>query len=58
MSKLLTVHYTPHQQDYARVLRLFNWQRTSTKISLVFLTIAFAIGLVCYYYEGTTIDIV
>jgi len=49
MSKLLTAQYTPLQQDFTLVLRLFIWQRTSTKISLV----SFAI-----LYEGTTIDIV
>jgi hypothetical protein len=52
MSKLLTVHYTPQKQDYARVLRLFNWQRTSTKISLVFLTFAFALVLFALVMKG------
>jgi hypothetical protein len=52
MSKLLTVHYTPQKQDYARVLRLFNWQRTSTKISLVLLSIAFALVLFALLMKG------
>jgi hypothetical protein len=40
MRQSLTLHYTPNQQDYASVLRIFNWRRTSTKISLAFLALA------------------
>jgi hypothetical protein len=46
MSQSVTLRFTPNQQDYAKVLRLFFWQRTGTKVSLVFLAIAF--GLICY----------
>ena len=46
MNQSVTLHYTPTQQDYARVLRLFFWNRTSTKVSLVALAIAF--GLILY----------
>jgi hypothetical protein len=52
MSKLLTIRYTPLQQDYARVLRIFNWQRISTKVSLVFLTIAFGLVLFAIIMKG------
>jgi hypothetical protein len=52
MGKLLTVRYTPHLQDFARALRLFNWQRTSTKAILVFLTIAFGLVLVATIMKG------
>ncbi len=46
MSEPLVIQFTPTQQDYAKVLRLFFFQRTSTKVSLGFLVIAF--GLICY----------
>ena len=46
MSQSLTLQYTPNQQDYSTVLRLFYWQRTSTKVSLVFLIVAFGLVLV------------
>ena len=46
MGQSLTLHYTPNQKDYASVLRLFFWDRTSTKLSLIALIIAF--GLVLY----------
>jgi hypothetical protein len=46
MSQSITVRFTPNQQDYAKVLRLFFWQRTGTRVSLIFLAIAF--GLICY----------
>lgn len=45
MGPSLTLYYTPNQQDYASVLRLFNLRRASTKVSLVFLVIAFALVL-------------
>jgi hypothetical protein len=46
MSQPITLRFTPNQQDYAKVLRLFFWQRTGTRASLIFLAIAF--GLICY----------
>lgn len=46
MSQSVTLRFTPNQQDYARVLRLFFWQRTGTRVSLIFLAVAF--GLICY----------
>jgi len=46
MSQSVTLRFTPNQQDYAKVLRLFFWQRTVTRVSLLFLAIAF--GLICY----------
>ncbi len=46
MSTPVTLHFTPHKQDYTKVLRLFFFMRTSTLVSLGFLVIAF--GLICY----------
>jgi hypothetical protein len=46
MSQPINLSFTPNQKDYARVLRLFLWQRTLTRVSLVVLAIAF--GLICY----------
>jgi hypothetical protein len=46
MSQSITLRFTPNQQDYAKVLRLFFWQRTGTRVSLIFLAVAF--GLICY----------
>ncbi len=46
MTVPVILHFTPNQQDYAKVLRLFFIQRTSTRISLSFLAVAFA--LICY----------
>lgn len=46
MSQSITMRFTPNRQDYAKVLRLFFWQRTGTRVSLIFLAIAF--GLICY----------
>lgn len=48
----LTLHYTPSQKDYATVLRLFNWRRTSTKVSLVFLTLVFGLVLFAILSNG------
>jgi Ca2+/Na+ antiporter len=45
MSKTITVRYTPNQHDYATVLRYFIWQRTSTRVSLLFLLVAFGLVL-------------
>jgi hypothetical protein len=46
MSQSLTLRYTPIEQDYAKVLRLFFLQRTGTRISLALLVIAF--GLIIF----------
>jgi len=46
MSQSVTLRFTPNEQDYAKVLRLFFWQRTGTRVSLIFLLIAFV--LICY----------
>ena len=46
MTTPVILHFTPNQQDYAKVLRLFFIQRTSTRISLGFLAVAFV--LICY----------
>ena len=46
MGKSISLRYTPTQKDYAAVLRLFFWQRTGTKVSLVLLAVAF--GLVFF----------
>lgn len=50
MSQPVNMRYTPTQQDYANVLRLFFMQRTSTRISLVVLAIAFVLifGLILF----------
>lgn len=45
MSQPVILHFTPTQQDYANVLRLFFLKRTSTRISLGVLAIAFV--LIC-----------
>jgi hypothetical protein len=46
MDHPLILRYTPTKQDYANVLRLFFFQRTSTRVSLGFLALAF--GLIIY----------
>jgi hypothetical protein len=46
MSTPVTICFTPNKQDYIKVLRLFFITRTSTRVSLGFLAIAF--GLICY----------
>lgn len=46
MMQPVTLRFTPTQLDYVKVLRLFFIQRTSTRISLGFLAVAF--GLICY----------
>lgn len=46
MTDLLTVHFTPTKDDYARVLRLFFIQRTGTRVIFVILALAFV--LICY----------
>jgi hypothetical protein len=46
MDQPLILRYTPTKQDYTNVLRLFFFQRTSTRVSLGFLALAF--GLIVY----------
>jgi hypothetical protein len=46
MSPSMNISFTPNKKDYARVLRLFLWHRTLTRVSLVVLAVAF--GLICY----------
>jgi hypothetical protein len=53
MSQSLTLRYTPNQQDYAKVLRLFFLQRTGTRISLAFLVIAFGLILFAILSKGS-----
>ncbi len=53
MSQNLTIKYTPTQQDYARVLRLFFIQRTGTRISLAFLVIAFCLIVFAILSKGS-----
>jgi len=54
MNQFVTLHYTPTQQDYAKVLRLFFWQRSTTKFSLVALAIAFVLILYMIVSNGET----
>ena len=58
MSQSLTLQYTPNQQDYSTVLRLFYWQRTSTKVSLVFLIVAFGLVLVGVLLKGSPLTFI
>jgi hypothetical protein len=53
MSQTLTLRYIPNQQDYANVLRLFFFQRTGTRISLVLLVIAFVLVIFAILSKGT-----
>jgi len=46
MSAPVILHFTLNKQDYSKVLRLFFIMRTSTRVSLGFLAVAF--GLICY----------
>jgi hypothetical protein len=57
MSQSVTLRFTPNKQDYARVLRLFFWQRTSTRISLVFLAVAFLLIFYVVASQGTPLTI-
>jgi hypothetical protein len=43
MDQPIILRFTPTKQDYANVLRLFFFQRTSTRVSLGFLALAFAL---------------
>ncbi len=53
MDQPLTLHFTPNKQDYANVLRLFFFQRNSTRVSLVFLAIAFGLIIYTVVAQGT-----
>jgi Ca2+/Na+ antiporter len=53
MTQSLTIKYTPTQQDYAKVLRLFFLQRTGTRISLAFLVIAFCLIVLAILSKGS-----
>jgi hypothetical protein len=53
MNQSLSLRYTPTQQDYAQVLRLFFWQRTGTKISLAILVIAFGLIIFTIASQGS-----
>jgi len=46
MTQNQTLKYSPSQQDYANVLRIFFWKRLSTRISLIILALAF--GMIVY----------
>jgi hypothetical protein len=46
MNEMQTVRFTPSKDDYSSVLRLFFIQRTSTRLILVVLALAFV--LICY----------
>ena len=46
MSLPFVVRFTPNEQDYTKVLRLFFIKRTSTQVSLGVLAVAFA--LICF----------
>lgn len=46
MNQSVTVHYTPTKKDYTHVLRLFIFHFTGTRISVVFLVVAF--GLIIF----------
>ncbi len=54
MAEPIIVHFTPTEQDYAKVLRLFFFRRTSTQISLGFLAIAFVLICFTLISQGTT----
>jgi hypothetical protein len=53
MGQSLTLRYTPTVKDYATVLRLFNSRRTSMKVSLVLLAIAFGLILFAILTKGS-----
>jgi hypothetical protein len=46
MTQSITVHFTPNKKDYTHVLRLFIFHFTGTRISVIFLVVAF--GLIVY----------
>ena len=46
MNEQQTVKFTPTKDDYSSVLKLFFFQRTSTRLTLVVLALAFV--LICY----------
>lgn len=53
MSQSLIIKYTPTQQDYAKVLRLFFLQRTGTRISLAILLLAFGLIIFAILSKGS-----
>ena len=53
MSQPLIIRFTPVQQDYANVLRLFFLQRTGTRLSLGFLALAFGLIIFSIISQGT-----
>lgn len=57
MNPSVTLHYTPDQNDYAAVLRLFYWQRTSTKIFMAFLAAGFGLVFCVLLFGGKTASI-
>lgn len=57
MSQSITLRYTPNRQDYAAVLRIFFWQRTGTKVSLVLLAVAFGLVLFMIASKGSSLTI-
>jgi hypothetical protein len=57
MEPSFTLKYTPTQQDYARTIRLFMMSRTSNRISLGFLVVAFAIVVFSISTKATPITL-
>ncbi len=53
MEQPLTLRFTPTKQDYARVLRLFFFQRTSTRVSFGFLVFAFGLIIYTIFAQGS-----
>jgi Ca2+/Na+ antiporter len=52
MDQSIKLQYTPNQQDYSSVLRLFYWQRRGTRASLIFLLIAFGLVIFAVILKG------
>jgi hypothetical protein len=57
MDQTVTLKYTPTQQDYAKTIRQFMMQRTSNRISLGFLVVAFGIVVFSISTKATPITI-
>jgi hypothetical protein len=57
MAKSVTVKYTPTQQDYARVLRLFLVRNTVNQVMLGFLVVAFGFVLYNILSQNTPLTI-
>ncbi len=53
MDQNLTLRFTPTKQDYSNVLRLFFMLRTSTRVSLGFLALAFGLIIYTIASQGT-----